>query len=149
MAHECTRVYVPDDWDLVPLEIGLHGFLRAPVGGQGRKFSHNQRFYIGSRGLFIIGVRAYISYVGISQTNYLAGIAWIGENFLVTGQAGIENDFAAPPAFRSRGATFENPSVFKRKCGRLYGLLCQRILPDSLQRRGGNRQTAEVVHRPI
>jgi hypothetical protein len=25
----------------------------------------------------------------------LAGVAWVGENFLITGEAGIKNDFAA------------------------------------------------------
>jgi len=33
--------------------------------------------------------------VGIGEANDLPGIAWISENFLVTGEAGIENDFAA------------------------------------------------------
>jgi hypothetical protein len=33
--------------------------------------------------------------VRISQADDLAGVAWVGENFLITGEAGIENDFAA------------------------------------------------------
>ena len=87
--------------------------------------------------------------MGISQANNLSGIAGVGENFLVTGKAGIENDFASTPCLCSRGASFEYPSVFKRECSVLSGLLCQRILPDSLQRCGRNRQAAKVVHRPI
>jgi hypothetical protein len=34
----------------------------------------------------------------IRQADYLAGITWIGENFLIAGDARIENDFS--PAAR-------------------------------------------------
>jgi hypothetical protein len=58
----------------------------------------------------------------------LTGITWIGENFLVSGEAGIENDFAAAAGFGSRAASIENSPVFQRKRGGLSGLVIQRIL---------------------
>jgi hypothetical protein len=104
---------------------------------------------MGTRGFLILGIRSYISNMGIGQANNLAGIAGISKNFLVTREAGIENNFAASPNLCSGGAALKYSSIFKRECGVWYGLLCQRILPELFQRRGGNRKTAKVVHGPI
>lgn len=51
----------------------------------------------------------------IRKTNNLACIAWIGENFLVTGKAGIKNDFAAPAGLCSRRAAVKDSPVFERE----------------------------------
>jgi hypothetical protein len=67
------------------------------------------------RGLLIISVGAHVSNVGISQADNLARVTWIGENFLITGKAGIENDFAAAPRDGSRRAAMKNAPVFERK----------------------------------
>jgi hypothetical protein len=53
--------------------------------------------------------------VRISQADNLARVTWIGENFLISGKAGIENDFAAAPRDRSRRAAIKNAPVFERK----------------------------------
>jgi hypothetical protein len=50
----------------------------------------------------------------IGQADDLAGITRIGENFLVTGEAGVENDFAAAPGDRSRSAPMKNAPIFER-----------------------------------
>ena len=51
----------------------------------------------------------------ISQTDNLARVTRIGENFLVSGEASIENDFAAAPGNRTRCAPMKNAPVFERK----------------------------------
>src|SRR5579862_642052 len=144
MAHQRSRINVPNNWNLVPIEVGFHRFLRPPVGSQRGKLADNQRFNVRARRLFIVNVDADISYVGVSQANNLSGITGVGENFLVSREAGIENDFATTPGLCSRGAAFEYSPVFKRECGGLSGFLGQLILPDSLLRRGRsrNRQAA-------
>jgi len=53
--------------------------------------------------------------VGIGQANNLPGIAGIGENFLVTGEAGIENDFAAAARYRARRAAIKYAPVLERQ----------------------------------
>jgi len=53
--------------------------------------------------------------VRIRETNNLSGIAWVGENFLVTGEAGIENDFAAAARDRARCAAVKDAPVFQRE----------------------------------
>jgi hypothetical protein len=71
--------------------------------------------------------------VGIGQADNLPGITGIGENFLVTGEAGIENDFPAPAGPGSRCASMKYSPVFKRKRGGLSGSVRQRILLISLR----------------
>jgi hypothetical protein len=53
--------------------------------------------------------------VRIGQTNDLPGVAGVGENFLITGKAGIENDFAATARDRARGAAAKEAPVFQRE----------------------------------
>jgi hypothetical protein len=63
----------------------------------------------------IVGVGPNISNVRISQADNLSRIAWIGKNFLISGEAGVKNNFAAPPSVGSRGAAMKNAPVFERK----------------------------------
>ena len=51
----------------------------------------------------------------ISQANNLAGVAGVGENFLVTGEAGVENDFAAAARDGARRAAVKDAPVFQRE----------------------------------
>jgi hypothetical protein len=53
--------------------------------------------------------------VRIGQTDDLPGIAGVGENFLITGEAGIENNFAAAARDRARRAAVKNAPVFQRE----------------------------------
>jgi len=53
----------------------------------------------------------------ISQTNDLAGVAGVGEDFLITGEAGIENDFAAAARDGAGGAAVKGAPVFQSESG--------------------------------
>jgi hypothetical protein len=53
--------------------------------------------------------------VRIGQTDDLPGIAGVGENFLITGEAGIENNFATAARDRARRAAVKNAPVFQRE----------------------------------
>jgi len=57
----------------------------------------------------------------------LSGVAGISENFLVTREAGIENDFAAAARDGAAGATVKDAPVFERERGgamRNFGQCC-------------------------
>jgi len=56
--------------------------------------------------------------VRIGKANDLARITWVGENFLITGKAGVENDFAAAARDGAGSAAVKNAPVFERECGR-------------------------------
>jgi hypothetical protein len=53
--------------------------------------------------------------MGIRQTDNLAGIAGIGENFLITGEAGIKNDFAAAARASACRTAVKYSSVLERE----------------------------------
>jgi hypothetical protein len=61
----------------------------------------------------------------------LSSVTWIGENFLISGEAGVENGFSTAAGFRTRGASNKNTPVFQRKRGGLSDLMGQRILLKS------------------
>ena len=69
------------------------------------------------RRFLIVKVGAHISDVRIGQANNLACVTWVGENFLVSGEAGIKNDFAAPARNRAGRAAIKYAPVFQRKSG--------------------------------
>jgi hypothetical protein len=66
--------------------------------------------------------------VGIGEADNLSSVTWIGENFLVSGEAGVENSFSTAAGFRTRGASNKNTPVFQRKRGGLSNLMGQRNL---------------------
>jgi len=53
--------------------------------------------------------------VGIGEADDLAGVARIGEDFLVAGKAGIENDFAAAAGAGARCAPVKYAPVLERE----------------------------------
>jgi hypothetical protein len=65
----------------------------------------------------------------ISQADDLTGIARVGENFLVTGEAGIENDFATAARNRAGGAAIKDAPVFQREYRGSVLNFCQWVLP--------------------
>jgi PPE-repeat protein len=87
---------------------------------------------VGHSRLLIIEVGPHISNVRIRQTDNLSRVTGIRENFLISGEAGIENSLSAPAGFGARGASNENSPVFQRKRGGLSDLMGQRILLNLL-----------------
>jgi hypothetical protein len=67
--------------------------------------------------------------VRISKADNLAGVARIGEYFLVTGEAGIENDFAAAARDGAAGPAVKEAAVFQRECRGAVRNFGQWILP--------------------
>jgi hypothetical protein len=55
--------------------------------------------------------------VRIGETDNLPCVTGIGENFLVTSEAGIKNDFAPTARDRAGRTAVKYAPVFQRKCG--------------------------------
>ena len=53
----------------------------------------------------------------IGEANGLAGVTGVGENFLVSGEAGVKNDFAAPARDRAGRTAVKYAPVFQRENG--------------------------------
>jgi hypothetical protein len=68
--------------------------------------------------------------VRIGQTDNLAVVTGVGKNFLISGEAGIENDFAAPARDRARRAAVKYAPVFQREDCRSVLNFRQWVLPS-------------------
>jgi len=53
--------------------------------------------------------------VRIGEADNLPGIARVGEYFLISGEAGVENDFAAAARDRAGRAAVKDAPVFQRE----------------------------------
>jgi hypothetical protein len=88
--------------------------------------------------------------VRIRQANDLPRIAWIRENFLVTGEAGIENDFTTPARDRAGRAAIKYAPVFEREnCGSMLDFRQCVLRTASFIIGLGGRERTEVIHGPI
>jgi hypothetical protein len=112
VQNERSRVDIPDDGNFVAIEIELRGFAGAPVRRDLGKFADDQGFDVRALGFFVVQIRANVADVRIGETDDLPGVAGVGENFLVTGEAGIENDFAAAARDSAGRAAVKSAPVF-------------------------------------
>jgi hypothetical protein len=105
------------------VQIEMRGLRGAPIRSDLRELADYQRFDVRLACLLIIKVRANIPDVWISQANNLPGIARVGENFLISGEAGIENDFAAAARnCAGRAAIKYAPVLERQSCGTMQNL---------------------------
>ena len=139
MTHQRPGIHVPNHGNFVPLQILVGSFSRAPIRRHVRKIAHHEPFDVWTRRFLILQIRANISNVGIRQADNLAGITGIGENFLVTGETRIKNNFPATAATSARRAALKYSSVFEREDGARFVPLPQCIL------RCGSSYTSFVV----
>jgi len=66
-------------------------------------------------GFVIVRVGAVIADLRIGQDNNLSCIGGIGEDFLITGDGSIKNDFPVAFAFRAVTYAAEDSSILQRK----------------------------------
>jgi hypothetical protein len=69
------------------------------------------------RRFLVVEVRANVSDVRVREADDLPCVAGVGEDFLVSGEAGIKNDFAAPARDCAGRAAIKYAPVFQRECG--------------------------------
>jgi len=153
MPHQRAGVQIPNDRDALPFQVLLRRLARAPIGSERRKLAHHESLDVRLRRFLVVKIGADISNVGIGEADNLAGVARIGENFLVTGEAGVKNNFSAAARTRAGRAAVKYSSVFQRERRATCGLLRQCVLQKSSSRcrvyRGRIRQRTEMIHRPI
>jgi hypothetical protein len=94
-----------------------------------REFTHDERFDVRPGGFLVVEIGADVSDVRIGQADDLTRIAGVSENFLVTGEAGIENNFAAAARDGAGRAAVKNASVLQREDGGSVRNFGQCVLP--------------------
>ena len=141
------------------IQIKLGGFGGTPVRADLRELTDNQRFDVRLFRLFILEVGANISNVRVSEADDLPGVTWVGKYFLISGEAGIENDFAAPARDRAGRAAIKYAPVFQREDRSSMRNFRQCVLPNSSTdivrsfrfrfRSRGHGERPEMIYRPI
>jgi hypothetical protein len=122
-------INIPNRGNSVAVQIKLGGFGRAPVRRELRKFTNDEGLDVRTRGFFVIEVGADVPDVRIGEADDLPGITWIGENFLVTGETGVENDFPTAARDGAGGAAVKYAPVFESEYRWSVLNFGQRILP--------------------
>ena len=130
VADESARVDIPDDGNFMPVQIELSGFCGAPVRRDLRELPNDEGFDVGAGRFFVVEISADIANVRIGETDDLAGVAGIGENFLITGEASIENDFAAAARDGAGSAAVKDAPVFESECRGAVLNFGQVVLPE-------------------
>jgi hypothetical protein len=85
--------------------------------------------------------------VRIREADNLPGVTGVGENFLVTGEAGIENDFAAATRERAGCAAVKDAPVFQREDRGSVRNFGQCVLPYLSSNYASHLVSASVVER--
>jgi len=150
VQNERTGIDVPNNRNLVAIEVELRGFRGAPVRRNLGKLANDQRFDIWTRGFLVVEIGADIPDVGIGEADNLSRVTGIGENFLVTGKAGIENNFSAAAGDGAGCAAVKYAPVFEREYGGSVLNFRQCVLRTASFIVGlGRRQGPEVIYGPV
>jgi len=70
--------------------------------------------------------------VRVREADNLTSVTGVGENFLISGEAGVENDFAAAACDRAGRAAVKDAPVFQRENRGSVRNFRQCVLPNSL-----------------
>jgi hypothetical protein len=132
VANERTRIDIPDGGNLVAVEIELRSFRGTPIGTDLRELANDEGFNVRLLGLFIVKIRANISDVGIGEADNLAGVTGVGEYFLISGEAGVKNDFTAAARDRAGRAAVKYAPVFQGENRRSMRNFRQCVLLNAL-----------------
>ena len=89
---------------------GTHG---APVGGRLAAFLDDERGSVDLAGFHVLGVDPVVADQGPGHAHHLSVIGGVGENLLIPGHAGVENDFPSALAGAGKGTSFKYKTVFK------------------------------------
>ena len=85
----------------------------APVAGDVRELADDEAFDMGPGGFVIGDAGAVIADLRVGENDDLPGIGGIGEDFLISGDRGIEDDFAGPFGGRTKTPALEDGAVFQ------------------------------------
>ena len=91
--------------------------LHPPVAGIGLIFFNNKTFQMNARRFHVLVINAVIADQRIRHGDDLTFIGGIGNHFLITGHACIEDDFPQCFACARKGKTLKDTAVFQDQQG--------------------------------
>ena len=99
------------------LEVSVQGFLAAEIGRQEGQVFDDQASCVDAIGLHVFAVGAGVANVRVREGDDLSAVAGIGEDFLVAGQRGVEDDFACGVTRGADGNPGKDRAVGERDKG--------------------------------
>ncbi len=94
VPRELARIHALDASDPVPLQVVLKGALRPPVAVGGAQLAHDQTGDPWARRLIILRRHPVVTDERGGHRHDLSCVGRIGQDFLIAGEARVEDDFA-------------------------------------------------------
>ena len=113
VADQRARIEVVDDGDAGACGESVGLVIRPPVGGDRGELADGKAFDVGALGFVVLDGGAVVPDLGVGEDDDLAGIGWVGEYFLVSGEGGIEHDLTRPFGGRTKTPALEDRTVFQ------------------------------------
>ena len=110
---QASGVDVGDRHRTLALQVGVERHARAEIGHAQRQVLDDQTGGIDFGGFDVLGVDAVAADVRISQRDDLPAVARIGENFLVTGERGVEHKLANGDPVGADGTALKDRAICK------------------------------------
>src|ERR1051326_2971915 len=113
MPDQCACIEIVDYRYAGALQKFIGFRVRSPIARDVRPLTYREALDIRPLRFAIFGAGAVVPDLRIGENHNLAGIRRIGEDLLVAGEGGVENDFAGPLGGRTKTAALEDSSVFQ------------------------------------
>jgi hypothetical protein len=110
-AGQLAGVDTGDGDDVLGLQVVGQRLAGAEIRMDQRQVADDQACGVDFGSFDVFGVDTVVADMRVSQGDDLAGIRWIGQDFLITRHGGIENDFARRVTGSANGNTFKDCSV--------------------------------------
>ena len=110
-ARQAPGVDVGNRHDVLALEVIGQRLAGAEVGMQARHVAHHQAGGVDAVRLDVLGIDAGVADVGIGQRHDLTRIRGISEDFLITGQRGVEYHLTGCDAVGADGQAAKHRTV--------------------------------------
>ena len=117
MTDKGARIEIGSDGHAVRRQVSIGSFDRPPIAGDGRKLAHGQAFDVRTARLPVVAVRPVVANLGVGQHDDLSAVRWIGEDFLIACDGGVEYHFAFAIFRSAEGGTLEHRAVFECQDG--------------------------------
>ena len=133
VSHQRARIDLGHGHDATLAQVVGQALARAPVAHGRTHVTHHQTGRPDAVALVVFRIDADVADMGRGHRHDLTMIRGVGEDFLVTGDAGVEDDFAGRLAQRAKTGAGPDCTVFQSKQG--WGWYRHRNSPNWIDQR--------------
>ena len=115
VVHNGSRVHLGENRDAATLKIIVGHLGGTPVGAHCGELARDQGLDIRPRGFRVAGGGAIVADMGIGEYDDLTRVRGVGEDLLVAGERGVEDDLAGSLNGRTECSTAKDAPIFERQ----------------------------------